>query len=104
MTTFDERESAYENKFVHDEELRFKAEARCNKLLAIWAAEKLGKVGTDLDSYISEVIHADFAEAGDDDVIRKVAGDLAGAASEAEVRAKRAECMVTAAEELTKED
>ena len=100
MTTFDDRESAYENKFVHDEELNFKAEARANKLLALWAGDKLGKADKDLDAYVAAVIKSDFEEAGHDDVIRKVAGDLAGAAVEAEVRAKRAECLLTAREQV----
>lgn len=100
MTTFDDRESAYENKFAHDEELEFRAEARCNKLLAIWAAEKLGKSGDELDAYIVEVIKADFEEAGSDDVIRKVAGDLAGKAEADEIRAKRAELLIEARKQV----
>jgi len=100
MTTFDDRESAYENKFAYDEELEFRAEARCNKLLAIWAAEKLGKSGDELDAYIVEVIKADFEEAGSDDVIRKVAGDLAGKAEADEIRAKRAELLIEARKQV----
>ena len=69
MTTFDERESAFENKFAHDEEMKFKAEARRNKLLAHWAAELLGKTGAEVEAYATEVIKADFEEAGDDDVV-----------------------------------
>ena len=103
MTTFDERESAYESKFAHDEELVFKAEARCNKLLALWAAEKLGTSEDELAAYVAEVIKADFEEAGHDDVIRKVAADLAGASSEAEVRSKRAELQVLAREQVASE-
>ncbi len=78
MTTFDKREEGFEKKFAHDEELRFKATARRNKLLGLWAAEQLGKSGADADAYAKEVVVADFEEAGDDDVLRKVAGDLAG--------------------------
>ena len=74
MTTFDDRENAFENKFAHDEEMKFKAEARANKLLGQWAAGLLGKTGDDVDAYAREVIKADFEEAGHDDVIRKVAG------------------------------
>ena len=100
MTTFDDRENAYENKFAHDQELNFKAEARCNKLLALWAAEKLGKSGGDVDAYVTEVIKADFEEPGHEDVVRKVAGDLGGASSVDEVRAKRAELLAQAREEV----
>jgi hypothetical protein len=103
MTTFDDRENAYENKFAHDAELNFRAEARCNKLLALWAAEILGKPEDELASYIAEVIKADFEEAGHDDVIRKVARDLGDASSEAEVRAKRAELIVVAREQVATE-
>jgi len=103
MTTFDERETAYETKFIHDKELEFRADARCNKMLAIWAAEKLGKAGDEVDAYVTEVFRADFEEAGNEDVIRKVAGDLAGAASQDEVRAKRAEFLTTARAEVAAE-
>lgn len=77
MTTFDNREKAYENKFAHDQELRFKAESRRNKLLAEWAAPKLGLTGAALDDYIKAVRKADLAEKGDEDVFRKVAKDFA---------------------------
>lgn len=103
MTTFDERENAYENKFAHDEELRFKAEARCNKLLALWAAGKMGKAEDQIDAYVTEVIKSDFEEAGHEDVIRKVAGDLGDLSSEDEVRAKRAELLQVAKEQVLKE-
>ncbi len=76
MTTFDKREEGFEKKFAHDEELRFKANARRNKLLGLWAAEKMGVSGADADAYAKEVVVADFEESGDDDVLRKVAGDL----------------------------
>lgn len=100
MTTFDDRENAYENKFAHDQELNFKAEARCNKLLGLWAAEKLGKSGDEAAAYAREVIKADFEEAGHEDVVRKVVGDLGGAASADEVRAKRAELLAVAREQV----
>ena len=80
MTTFDQRKDAFENRFAHDEELRFKATARRNKLLGLWAAEKLGKSGADADAYAKSVVVADFEEAGDEDVVRKVRGDFATAA------------------------
>ncbi|WP_315737350.1 MULTISPECIES: DUF1476 domain-containing protein [unclassified Bradyrhizobium] len=99
MTTFDKREDAFEKQFAHDEELKFKAEARRNKLLGLWAAEKLGKSGADADAYAKEVVAADFEEAGDADVLRKVLGDLAAkgaAVTEADVRAKMSELLSTA--------
>src|ERR687898_868565 len=76
MTTFDKREEGFERKFAHDEELRFKATARRNKLLGLWIAQKLGMSGADADTYAKEVVQADFEEAGDDDVFRKVRKDL----------------------------
>ncbi|MEM7300460.1 MAG: DUF1476 domain-containing protein [Pseudomonadota bacterium] len=76
MSTMDDRGDAFEKRFAHDEELRFKAEARRNKLLGLWAAEKLGKSGDDAEAYAKEVIMADFEEAGDEDVFRKVRGDF----------------------------
>ena len=103
MTTFDDRESAFENKFAHDAEMLFRAEARANKLLGLWAAELLGKTGDAADAYAKEVIKADFEEAGHDDVIRKVAGDLGELASEDEIRAKRADCLRMAKAQLAEE-
>ena len=76
MSTFDRREEAFESKFAHDEELRFKAEARRNKLLGLWAAELLGKSGDEADAYAKEVVAADFEEAGDEDVFRKLRADF----------------------------
>jgi hypothetical protein len=76
MTTFDKREEGFEKQFAHDEELRFKATARRNKMLGLWAAEKLGLSGTDADAYAKEVVLADFEEAGDDDVFRKIRKDF----------------------------
>ncbi len=76
MTTFDKRKDAYENKFAHDEALRFKAEARRNKLLGRWAAELLGKSGEEVESYAREVVRADFEEPGDEVVFRKIRGDF----------------------------
>jgi len=76
MTTFDKREEGFEKKFAHDEELRFKAMARRNKLLGMWAAEKLGMSGADADAYAKEVVMADFEAPGDDDVFQKVRKDF----------------------------
>jgi hypothetical protein len=76
MTTFDKREEAFEQQFAHDEELRFKATARRNKLLGLWAAEKLGLSGSEAESYAKSVLLADFEEAGDHDVLRKIRTDF----------------------------
>ncbi|MEL6953173.1 MAG: DUF1476 domain-containing protein [Pseudomonadota bacterium] len=88
MSTFDDRANAFENKFAHDADMQFKAEARRNKLLGLWVAEKLGKTGDAAAEYAKEVIKADFEEAGHEDVMRKVLGDLGDTVPEAEVRAK----------------
>jgi hypothetical protein len=103
MSDFSDREKGFERKFALDEELRFKATARRNKLLGLWAAEKLGKSGADADSYAKEVVAADFAEAGDDDVLRKVKADLdaAGLAqSEHQIRRTMDELMAEAIEQV----
>jgi hypothetical protein len=101
MTTFDKREEGFEKKFAMDEEQKFKAEARRNKLLGLWAAELLGKTGDDAAAYAREVISADFEEAGDSDVLRKVAKDLSGkGVSEAEVRQKMDELTPIAVAEI----
>jgi hypothetical protein len=76
MTTFDKREEGFERKFALDEELRFRAEARRNKLLGLWAADKLGLSGADAEAYAKSVVQADFAEAGDEDVFRKIRADF----------------------------
>ena len=96
MTAFDDREKAFESKFAHDEEMSFRAEARCNKLLGLWAAEMLGKSGTDAEAYAREVIKADFEEAGHEDVVRKVAADLGDKAGADEIRVKRQELLIEA--------
>ncbi len=77
MTTFDKRKDGFEQKHAHDEELNFKATARRNKLLGLWAAEKLGLSGDAAASYAKEVVAADFEEAGDEDVMRKIMKDFA---------------------------
>jgi hypothetical protein len=76
MTTFDDREKAFERKFAQDEELRFRATARRNKLFGLWAAEKLGLSGSEAEDYAKSVVKADFAQPGDDDVLNKVRTDL----------------------------
>ena len=103
MNTFDDREHAIEAKFAHDAEMQFKAEARRNKLLGLWAAELMGKSAEDAAEYAKEVIKSDFEEAGHEDVYRKVSGDLGDKADEATIRAKMAELMAQAKDELLKE-
>ncbi len=103
MTTFDERENAYEAKFAHDEEMNFKVQARANRMLAEWAGGLMGKSGTALEEYIREVIKSDFKEPGDADVIAKVAGDLDDLADVDTVRAKRAEFVARAKAEVMEE-
>ncbi|HQY43870.1 MAG TPA: DUF1476 domain-containing protein [Paracoccaceae bacterium] len=103
MTTFDDRENAFENKFAHDEELKFKAEARRNKLLGLWVAGLLDKSGDAAAAYAKEVIASDFAEAGDEDVFRKVAADLGDKADAATIRAKMAELMAEAKRQIMTE-
>ena len=100
MSSFDDRENAFENKFAHDAQMQFKAEARRNKLLGLWAADLMGKTGEDAEAYAKEVIKADFEEAGDEDVYRKVAGDLGDKADEATIRAKMTSCMADAKAQL----
>lgn len=100
MTTFDDRENAFENKFAHDAEMQFKAEARRNKLLGLWAADLLNKTGDDAAAYAKEVIQSDFEEAGDEDVFRKVSSDLGDLASEQEIRTKMVELMTVAKAQL----
>jgi hypothetical protein len=103
MPQFTDRENAFESKFAHDSEMQFKAEARRNKLLGLWAAELLGRTGDEAAAYAREVVKSDFEEAGDEDVFRKVAGDLGTRADEATIRAKMAELMGTAKAQLMDE-
>lgn len=101
MSTFDKREEGFEKKFALDEEQKFKAEVRRNRLLGLWAAEKLGKSGDAAAAYAKEVVSADFEEAGDGDVLRKVAKDLAGAGiSETDVRIKMDELATEAVAQI----
>jgi hypothetical protein len=101
-TSFDKREEGFEKKFAHDEELRFKAMARRNKLLGLWAAGLLGKSGAEAEAYAKEVVLADFEEAGDNDVVRKVTKDLTGKATEQQIRAQMSEFLTQAVAEITK--
>lgn len=99
MSTFDKREEGFEKKFALDADQKFKAEARRNKLLGLWAAEKLGIAGDAAAAYAKEVVASDFEESGDADVVRKVLGDLTAkgvAMTEPQLRVKMDELMATA--------
>lgn len=103
MSTFDDRETAFEAKFAHDGELRFRAEARANKLLGQWAAGLMGKAGAEADGFALQVVKADMAEPGPEDVIRFVVAALAGRADAAAVRRKHAECLAEARAQIVAE-
>ncbi|PLS20282.1 DUF1476 domain-containing protein [Neptunicoccus cionae] len=103
MSTFNDREKAFENKFAHDAEMQFRAEARRNKLLGLWAAGLMGKTGAEADAYAVEVVKSDFEEAGDEDVFRKVSGDLNGKADEATIRAQMEALKAQAKAEIMSE-
>ena len=103
MTTFDKREETFEKKFAHDQELMFKAHARRNRLLGLWAAEKLGLTGPEADAYAKEVVTADLEEAGDEDVFRKIRRDFdakAVAQSDHQIRRTMDELMAVAVEQI----
>jgi hypothetical protein len=103
MTTFDKREESFEKKFARDEEMRFKATARRNKLFGLWAAEKLGKSGADADAYAKAIVMADFEEAGDDDVFRKVRKDFDAAGvqqSDHQIRRTMEEFLAKAVQDI----
>lgn len=106
MSGLDKRGDAMENKFAHDAELKFKAEARRNKLLGHWAAELLGKSGDEVGEYAKEVVRSDFDEPGDEDVFRKIRADFdAGSVkqSDDEIRSKMSELLATAVEQIESE-
>ena len=103
MTSFDKRQEGFEKKFALDEELQFKAGARRNKLLGLWAAEKLGLSGDEAEAYAKSVVMADFQEAGDDDVMRKIKADFEAksvAQSDHQIRRTMDELMITAVEQI----
>ena len=96
MVSMKDREEGFERKFAFDEELRFRATARRNKMLGLWAAEQLGKTGEDAEAYAKEVVIADFEEAGDNDVIRKIRADFEAAGiaqSEQQIRTVMVDLM-----------
>lgn len=103
MTTFDERERAFENKFAHDAEMQFRAEARRNKLLGLWAAELMGKTGDDAENYAKEIVKADLSKPEHEAVVQRVAMDLGGDADEAAVRRKMDELLTVAKAQLIDE-
>ena len=103
MTTFNDREKGFENKFAHDAEMQFRAAARSNKLLGLWAAALLGKSGADADAYALDVLKSDFAEPGNEDVYRKLAADLDFRADEQTIRAKMNECLAQAKAQIFSE-
>jgi hypothetical protein len=106
MTTFNDREKVFEDKYKHDQELQFKVEVRRNKLLGLWAAEMLDKKGDEAQAYAKEVISSDFDEPGDDDVLRKVLGDLQAAGidfSEHRLRHKMDELLSLAKQQVMTE-
>lgn len=104
MSSFEERERAFESKFAHDAEMQFKAIARRNKRLGLWAAGLLGKTGDAADAYAMDVIRADFEEAGHEDVVRKLSADLGNHADEGTIRAKMAEFLIEAKVDLGNAD
>ena len=103
MSGFDKRREGYESKFAHDEELKFKATARRNKLLGLWAAEKLGISADAADAYAKEVVKSDFEEAGDEDVFRKIRKDFDAknvAVSDHQIRREMEDLMHKAIEQI----
>ncbi|MEJ8574434.1 DUF1476 domain-containing protein [Microbaculum marinum] len=106
MSEFERRKKGFEEKFAHDEEMRFRAGARRNKLLGHWAAEKLGMTGEAADQYAKDVVRADFEEAGDEDVFRKIRADFDAAGvdqSDHQIRRTMDEMMIAAMEQLQRE-
>ena len=104
MASLEERGESFEKKFAHDEELKFKAEARRNKLLGEWAAGQMGR--DDAETYAKEVIMSDFEEAGDDDVFRKIRADFDAngvSVSDDEIRSKMSELLATAVDQIQSE-
>ncbi|MDH3474307.1 MAG: DUF1476 domain-containing protein [Rhodospirillales bacterium] len=106
MTTFNDREKAFEDKYKHDQELQFRVEVRRNKLLGLWVAELLGKSGAEAEAYAKEVVAADFEEPGDADLVRKILGDTEKAGcdiSEHRLRKKMEEVLAKAKDQVMKE-
>ena len=103
MTTFDKREEGFENLFVHDEELRFKAMARRNKMLGLWAAGILGKTGAHAEAYAKEIVLAEFEEGADDAIVRRLLKDLQPKGiSEQQIRTRMTELLAEAVAQIKK--
>lgn len=105
MTTFDKREEGFENQFAHDEALRFKAMARRNKLLGLWAAAKMGVTGADAEAYAKDVVMADFEGPGEEDVFRKIRKDCDEkkvAVSDHDIRSAMSELLAQAVAQIRK--
>jgi hypothetical protein len=106
MTTFDEREKAFEKKYEHDQELQFKANARRNKMLGLWAAGLMGKTGAAAEEYAKELVVADMEKPGHHDVVERLVKDLAAAGKPTEdhtIRRQSERLMVEAKEQIMKE-
>jgi hypothetical protein len=106
MTGFDDRQKAFENQYKHDQEIKFKVNARRNKLLGEWAGRQMGLAGADLEAYAKSVVMADFEKPGDDDVLQKVAADLKAkglAVGDGVVRAEMEKLLATAKEQILKQ-
>lgn len=103
MSTFDDREHAFEAKYALDAEMQFKASARRDKLVGLWAAGLMGKSEEDAKAYASDVVREDLKHAGDEDVYEKLAADLGGLADEATIRGKMKELLITAKDQIMKE-
>ncbi len=103
MTSFEDRENAFESKFAHDADMQFRAEARRNKLVGLWAAGLMGKSGDEAQQYAVSIVQADFEEAGIEDVVRKLVTDLGSHASDTQIRAKMAELLPVAKSQLMQE-
>ena len=101
MPTFDDRKDAFENKFAHEQNLKFKIEALRNKLLGAWAAEVKGLDQEKTEQYIKEVVKSDLQESGDEDVFRKLKADLAGIVDDQDIRSKMNECLQSAKDKLS---
>lgn len=106
MTGFDDRQKAFENQYKHDQELKFKVNARRNKLLGEWAGRQMGLAGAELDAYAKTVVMADFEKLGDDDVLQKVAADLKARGipvGDGVIRAEMDKLLATAKEQILKQ-
>lgn len=106
MSTFDEREKGFEQKYKHDQELQFKVKARRNRLLGLWAAERMGLAGAEADDYAKQVVQADFERPGDSDVMAKVSADLAAkgvSVTEVELRRQMEQLLAVAKQQIMKQ-